>query len=239
MTRNIVITGASSEIGTAIARRICCPGDKVLLHYNSNPGKCQDIAAGCAKGSACVRADFSSPEDLASFCGLLDGTDILINAAAVTRADLLPSLEDKDIADMIAVNISAVVAICRAAVPYMLAKRAGTIINISSTTASRASRGQTVYAGTKAFVEGFTRALAAEYAPRGIRANCVAPGAIDAGSLKPLVNYAGREVLSAVAMNRLGSPEDVASAVAFLCGEGASFITGQILRVDGGFREGL
>lgn len=237
MKRKIVITGASSEIGLAIAKRIAVAGDEVLLHYCRRAGGCEELAK--ALGGRAAKADFSNPAELAAFCALLDDTDILVNAAAVTRTGLLPDLTPEEISAMVAVNIQALTQTCAAVVPAMCVKRAGIIINISSVSAGRANRGQSVYAGTKGYMESFTRALAAEYSPRGVRVNSVAPGAIEAGSLKELLASAGKEVKDSVALGRLGTPEDVAQAVAFLCGPGGSFITGQTLRVDGGFRQGV
>ena len=237
MKRKIVITGASSEIGLAIAKKLAGPGDELLLQYCRKAEGCTELLRG--RAGAAVKADFTSPEELAAFCALLDGTDVLVNAAGLTKTGLLPDLPPADIAAMISVNIRALAEICAAAIPAMCVKRAGIIVNISSVTAARASRGQSVYAGTKGFVESFTRALAAEYSSRGIRANCVAPGAVEAGSLRELLAYGEKEVKAATAMGRLGTPADVAEAVSFLCGPGAGFITGQVLRVDGGFRQGL
>lgn len=237
MKRKIAITGASSEIGLAIAKKLAATGDEVLLHYCRRPGSCEELAR--TLGGRAVKADFTNPAELASFCALLDETDVLVNAAAVTRTGLLPDMTSEDISAMLSVNIQALTQTCAAVLPAMCVKRAGVIVNISSVSAGRANRGQSVYAGTKGYMESFTRALAAEYSPRGVRANCVAPGAIEAGSLKDLLASAGKEVKEAVALGRLGTPEDVAGTVAFLCGPGGAFITGQTLRVDGGFRQGV
>lgn len=238
MKRKIVITGASSEIGLAIVKRIAEPEDELLLQYCRRPAGCEEFVRGHG-GSRAVKADFTSPEELSAFCALLDETDVLINAAAVTKTGLLPDMTPADISAMISVNIKALTEICMAVIPAMCVRRSGIIVNISSVTASRASRGQSVYAGTKGFVESFTRALAAEYSSRGLRVNCVAPGAIEAGSLRELLAYGEKEVKASIAMGKLGSPADVAEAVSFLCGPGSGFITGHILRVDGGFRQGL
>jgi 3-oxoacyl-[acyl-carrier protein] reductase len=140
---------------------------------------------------------------------------------------------------MINVNIIALIKICKSVIPAMIVKRKGCIVNISSIAATRGNKGQTVYAGTKGFVESFTRSLTAEYGSRGIRVNCVAPGPIDAGSLKELLTYASEEVNKSVVSNRLGKPEDVASVVAFLCSEKANFINGKCIHVDGGFMKGV
>jgi 3-oxoacyl-[acyl-carrier protein] reductase len=237
--KRIVITGASSQIGQAIAQRLAAADAHLLLHCNRNEAALRSRID--APGCACdiLAADFTNPAELDRFCKTLGDVDVLVNAAASTKADLLPNLSDDDMARMIAVNIRALAVVCRAVVPSMMVKRRGVIINISSVAAQRGNRGQTVYAGTKGFVESFTRSLAAEYGGRGIRANCVAPGAIDAGSLKELLSYAEDEVKKSTSANRFGTPEDVAAAVAFLCGPEAAFINGACLQVNGGFLAGI
>lgn len=237
MSRNIIITGASSLIGQAITKRLTTPGDRLLLHCCHNA----DVWADTSLPEACevVCADFSKPDQLDRFCGRLGETDLLINVAAVTKTDLLPNLERSDIDLMIDVNIRALIAICQAVLPGMVARRTGIVINISSVAAARGNIGQTVYAGSKGFVESFTRSVAAEYGARGIRCNTVAPGAIDAGSLRELLVYAADEVKQATSAGRLGTADDVAAAVAFLCSPEASFINGKCLAVDGGFSRGI
>jgi len=238
-TRRIVITGASSQIGQAIAQRLAAKDAHLLLHCNRNEAvlRSRIDAPGCV--CEILPADFTNLAELDRFCKTLGDVDVLVNAAACTKADLLPNLSDDDITRMIAVNITAITIVCRAVVPSMMVRRSGVIINISSVAAQRGNRGQTVYAGTKGYVESFTRSLAAEYGSRGIRANCVAPGAIDAGSLKELISYAEDEVKKSTSTGRLGSPEDVAAAVAFLCGPEAAFINGACVQVNGGFLAGI
>lgn len=148
-------------------------------------------------------------------------------------------MPDEDLQVMLNANISAVVKLCRAALPSMLARRTGCIVNISSVAANKGNPGQAVYAGTKGFLESFSRSLAAEYGPKGVRVNCVAPGAIDAGSLKELLALAPDELRQNSALRRLGSADDVAAAVAFLCSDDAGFITGRTIAVDGGFSRGV
>jgi 3-oxoacyl-[acyl-carrier protein] reductase len=239
MSRKIVITGASSEIGRAIARRVIQPGDTAVLTGHRNLAACSTLLADMPGGVSLQAVDLNDREALAEFCQGLSETDILINAAACTITRLLPELEDGDIDRMVAVNIMALVKLCRAVVPGMLARRSGRIVNVSSVTAQRASRGQSVYAGTKGFVESFTRGLAAEYGPRGVRANCVAPGPIDAGSIRELMAAAPDEVRRSVAGGALGAPDDVAQAVAYLCGPGSGFINGAVLAVNGGYMNGV
>jgi 3-oxoacyl-[acyl-carrier protein] reductase len=239
MNNRIVITGASSEIGLAISERIIQSGDRVVLHCFRHDQALTYFAQKRNMNCTIAHADFTDRGDLQKFCVLIKDTDILVNAAAYTKADLLPNLSESDISVMLAVNIRAVIEICRAVIPGMMVRRNGIIVNLSSVTAKRANRGQSVYAGTKGFIESFTRGLAAEYGGRGLRINCVAPGAIAAGSLQELLAFAPEEVKKYNTMQSLGTPSDVAAAVAFLTGKEARYITGQCLAVDGGFMRGV
>jgi len=239
MNRNIVITGASSAIGAAICRRIAKPGDALLLHCFNNEDACRRLAGELEATCRVIKADFADPADLDVLCRSTVDAHILINCAAITRTGLLVQMPDDDLQAMLNANITALVKLCRAVLPAMLAKRKGCIVNISSVAATRGNPGQAVYAGTKGFMEAFTRSLAAEYGPKGIRANCVAPGAIEAGSLKELLVLAPDEVRQNSALRRLGSADDVAAAVAFLCGDEAGFISGRTIAVDGGFSRGV
>jgi 3-oxoacyl-[acyl-carrier protein] reductase len=239
MSRNIVITGASSAIGQAIARRLAAPGDRVVLQCHRHAEALNDLASWPPADYRVTSVDLSRRSELETFCTDLGETDLLVNGAAVTSTGLLPHLEHEAIDLMLEVNIRALVAICQAVVPGMLARRQGVIVNLSSVAAERGNRGQSVYAGTKGFVEAFTRSLAAEYGGRGIRCNAVAPGAIDAGSLKELLSYAGDEVKQSTAAGRLGTAEDVAAAVAYLCDRDGVFVNGHCLAVDGGFSRGV
>jgi 3-oxoacyl-[acyl-carrier protein] reductase len=227
----IVITGASSEIGWAIANTLSVLKKPMLLHGNKrNELPLDELST----DTEFITADFSSSSELEAFIARLSDTDILINAAACTVTELIPLTSDVSIDKMIAVNITALIKICRSVIPSMCIKRSGIIINISSSTASKVYRGQGVYAGTKAFTETFSKAITAEYGRKGIRCNCVAPGAINAGSLELLANIAGDQLKLINAASRLGEPQDVANAVAFLCREESSYINGTILHVDGG-----
>ncbi len=239
MSRNVVVTGASCAIGEAVCRKVVRPGDRVLLHWFRNEEACRRLAGSLDAECTVVAADLGDPPALASFCRLLGDAQILVHCAAVTRAGLLAHLEEDDLRAMVAVNVDALVRICRAAIPGMVARRSGCIVNVSSVTAARGTPGQAVYAGTKGFMESFTRSRAAEYGAKGIRANCVAPGAIDAGSLKALLASAPEEVRGSVALKKLGTPGDVGAAVAFLCSDEAAFISGRTLAVDGGFARGV
>ncbi|MBR4775619.1 MAG: SDR family oxidoreductase [Bacteroidales bacterium] len=229
----IVITGASSEIGLAIARRLSAMGKPMLLQYNAH--------APAYEGAELVQADFSKREDLERFISALqDDVEILVNAAALTSTGLLPQMEDEEIERMLQVNVLAATLLCKAVIPRMCLKRCGVIVNISSATATKVYRGQSVYGGSKAYLEAFTKGLAAEYAKKGLRCNCVAPGSINSGSMQKLIIRTGRDDLQEVnASHTFGTPEDVAAAVAFLCSEDSRYINGAVLHVDGGYWLGL
>ena len=234
----IVITGASSEIGLSIAKKFIGNEHELILQCYNNSLNFKGLLEK-NKNIKIVSCDFTNNESLNLFLNELSHVDILINVAAITKTDLLVSLTDEDIKNMMQVNVFAPTLICRAVMPYMTSKRNGIIVNISSIAATKGNRGQTVYGGTKGFMESFTRSLAAEYGAKGIRANCVAPGAIEAGSLKSLINVASDEIKKNVALNRFGTVENISDAVFYLCGDNASFINGQVIHVDGGFMRGV
>ncbi|MCP5103818.1 MAG: SDR family oxidoreductase [bacterium] len=243
MTTKIVITGAGSAIGLAIFHELLRlhPGGFFIVQCFKHPEGLEAVKE--KSGGGCEihvhSVDFSSADALDGFLEHIRDTDILINAAAVTKTGALPHLADADVLDMIRVNIEAFTRICQAVIPAMTVKRKGCIVNISSAAASRGNRGQTVYAGTKGYMEAFTRALAAEYGAKGIRANCVAPGPIQAGTMNELLAHAPEQVKESIVSKRLGIPEDVAHAAAFLCSDKASFINGKTIGVDGGFMRGI
>lgn len=237
----IVITGGSSDIGLAILNLIAKEGDEIIIQANQNTNKCEEFIdnSNINADINIEKADFTDMNSVNSFCQKIIGSDILINAAASTINAPLPHLTDDQIGSMISVNISAFIKVCQAVIPSMLPKRKGSIVNISSVVASRANKGQTVYAGTKGFVESFSKALAAEYGHKGIRVNCIAPGPINSGSLVNTLNFAEKEVKDSIISRRLGTAADVANAVRFLCLPESEYINGSVIKVDGGFMRGL
>lgn len=232
----IVITGASSGIGLAIAKRLASLGKPMILQYRKNVEQLSDAVP----DATLVKVDFSDLKAVEDFAASLDDVEILVNAAAVTETGLLPTLETESIEKMISVNILATTLLCRAVLPRMCLKRKGVIVNISSVTAQKVFRGQSVYGGTKAYIETLSKGIAAECSKKGVRCNCVAPGSILSGTMEKLViSTAGTDLKGINASNRFGTPDDVAAAVEFLCSDNSNYINGAVLAVNGGFWLGI
>ncbi|MDO5321997.1 MAG: SDR family oxidoreductase [Bacteroidia bacterium] len=232
----IVITGASSGIGLAIAKRLASLGKPMILQYRKNVEQLSDAVP----DATLVKVDFSDLKAVEDFAASLDDVEILVNAAAVTETGLLPTLETESIEKMISVNILATTLLCRAILPRMCLKRKGVIVNISSVTAQKVYRGQSVYGGTKAYIETLSKGIAAECSKKGVRCNCVAPGSILSGTMEKLViSTAGTDLKGVNASDRFGTPDDVAAAVEFLCSDNSNYINGAVLAVNGGFWLGI
>jgi 3-oxoacyl-[acyl-carrier protein] reductase len=226
----IVITGASSEIGLAITDKLSSLGKPMLLQCFRN----KEALAPWEGKEKIISTDLSDENDLNEFLKELEDTEILVYAAARTDAGLIPHIEPTSMEASIKVNIVAYTRICQAIIPRMCLKRRGIIIGISSVAASRVYKGQGIYSGTKAYMEAFTKAIAAEYSKKGIRSNCVAPGSIEAGAMKRLPFFDKKDLIQINTSGMTGTPSDVAEAVSFLCSEKSSFINGTVLKVDGG-----
>ncbi len=164
----------------------------------------------------------------------LGRVDIVINNAGIARDNLLLRVSDDDIQKTFAVNVVGAINCARSAIKIMMRARTGRIINLASVVAEMGNPGQTVYSASKAALIGLTKTLAREYASRGITVNAVAPGFIDTDMTKNLPADAKKFMLEQIPLGRMGQPEDVAAAVLFLCSDEASYVTGQVLRVNGG-----
>jgi 3-oxoacyl-[acyl-carrier protein] reductase len=165
-----------------------------------------------------------------------DRIDILVNNSGIVRDNLLVAFEDADIADVLDTNVGGVFNMARAAVPAMMRQRSGHIINVSSVSGERGGRGQANYAASKGAVNALTRALAVELARRKIRVNAVAPGIIETEMSQQVRDLAGDEALDRILLRRYGTAEEVAWLVTFLASRHSSYINGQVLHVDGGFK---
>ncbi|HUJ92676.1 MAG TPA: 3-oxoacyl-[acyl-carrier-protein] reductase [Gaiellaceae bacterium] len=230
--KTALVTGASRGIGAAVARELARAGAAVVIGYRAGQEEAEALAAEI--GARAVQADVSSAEDAARLVGEAGDLDILVNNAGLTRDGLLARMSDADWDEVIGTNLSSVFYTCRAVCRPMMKKRAGSIVNISSVVGVHGNWGQTNYAASKAGIIGFTKSLARELGSRGVRANVVAPGYVKTRLTDVLPEEATAAMLQNTPLARLGEPEDVAGAVRFLCSDEASFITGDVLLVDGG-----
>ena len=230
--KQALVTGASKGIGRAIAAELARAGADVVVGYRSGAEEAEALALEI--GGRAVQADVSSPEGAARLVEEAGDLDILVNNAGLTRDGLLARMPDDDWRTVIETNLSSVFYTCRAVCRPMMKKRAGSIVNVSSIVGVHGNWGQTNYAASKAGIIGFTKSLARELGSRGVRANVVAPGYIRTRLTDVLPEEATSAMLGNTPLGRLGEPEDVAGAVRFLCSDEASFITGDVLLVDGG-----
>ncbi|MEA2464843.1 MAG: 3-oxoacyl-[acyl-carrier protein] reductase [Acidobacteriota bacterium] len=241
--KRIVVTGASRGLGRAIAIACAEAGARVGVNVRGDApiDDALDHAITLRKGIV-LRFDVRDGEAVrrnidafAEECGGIDG---LVNNAGVNIAGLLVDVKDEDVGSVFATNIGGTIACTRMVLPHMLRARSGAIVNVSSVAADRPSRGQSIYAASKGAIEAFTRAVAVEYGRKGIRCHCVRPGAIDTEMLAATRALAEEEVLQRIPMRRLGRAEEVARVVVFLLSDAASYVTGAIHPVDGGYGAG-
>jgi len=230
--RTALVTGASRGIGAAIAAELARAGASVVLGYRSGAEEAEALAAEI--GARAVQADVSSPEEAQRLVDEAGDLDILVNNAGLTRDGLLARMSDDDWREVIETNLSSVFYTCRAVSRPMMKKRSGSIVNVSSIVGVHGNFGQTNYGASKAGIIGFTKSLARELGSRGVRANVVAPGYVKTRLTDAIPEEGRGAMLANTPLGRLGEPEDVAGAVRFLCSDEASFITGEVLLVDGG-----
>ena len=236
-----LVTGASRGIGRAIALKLAAEGAKVAINYAGNTAKAEEVKAEIEKNGGqaiLVQADVA---DSAAVEAMVNATveafgqiDILVNNAGITRDGLMMRMKDEDFDAVINTNLKGVFYCTKLVSKLMMKKRSGRIINMASVVGLMGNAGQTNYAAAKAGVIGFSKSAAKELAARGITVNMVAPGFIDTDMTAAMTDKAKEMTLTGIPLNRMGTPEDVASAVAFLVSDNASYITGQVINVDGG-----
>jgi 3-oxoacyl-[acyl-carrier protein] reductase len=238
-----LVTGGSRGIGAEIVRLLAAEGADVTFFYRADKDAACVVESGCRKEGRKVTAlqvDVRDPraceaavEEVLERC---ERIDILVNNSGVVRDNLLASTSDEELGDVLETNVEGVFHMTRAVAPAMLRQRGGSIINIGSVSGLKGGRGQVAYAASKGAVDAFTRALAVELAPRGVRVNAVAPGVIETEMSEEVRELAGEETLQRILLKRYGRADEVAYAVCFLASRYAGYINGEILRVDGGFK---
>ena len=239
--RVAIVTGGGRGIGRAVAVRLAEKGASVAISYRKDAAAAEEAAAAVrAAGVECeiFKGDVASPEDVqALFKGVGDAfgrVDILINNAGITRDNIMLRMKEEEFDDVLRTNLGGTYLCTRAALRPMVRARWGRIVNVSSVVGLVGNAGQANYAASKAGIIGFTKSVAREVAQRGITANAIAPGYVETELTGSLPEDVKDRIRNQVPLGRFGEAEEVAEVVAFLAGEGAGYVTGQTIAVDGG-----
>ena len=239
--KTAVVTGASRGIGRAIAIKLAKLGANIVVNYRNSVEAVQEVVKeieALGVKVLAVQGDISSYSDVDSMmkkCMEEFGSiDILVNNAGITKDGLLMRMKEEDFDSVIDINLKGAFNCTKHVSAIMLKQRSGRIINISSVSGLTGNAGQVNYSSAKAGILGMTKAVAKELASRGITCNAVAPGYIQTDMTDVLSDKVKDTIMNTIPLKRLGNPEDVANAVAFLASEEASYITGQVINVDGG-----
>lgn len=241
--RCALITGSSGGIGASIAVALAQQGYSIVINYNKNKEKAENLANVLMKSynvpATAVKCDISNYEEVKKMFRIANaefgGVDVLVNNAGIAQQKLFTDISQEEWHRMIGTNLDSLFYCCKEALPYMISKKRGVIINISSMWGQVGASCEVHYSTAKAGVIGFTKALAKEVAPSGVRVNCISPGVIMTDMMKNFDEETLNELKEETPLQTLGTPKNIADAVAFLVSSKAEFITGQNLAVNGGF----
>jgi 3-oxoacyl-[acyl-carrier protein] reductase len=235
--KGALITGATGGIGAAIARTLKAQGAKLAIS-GTRAETLTRFGAELGPDVVCLPCDLKDRDAIGALVndaeGALGSVDILVNNAGITRDNIFLRMKDEEWDEVIAVNLTSAFILCRAAIRHMLRRRYGRIINIASISGVIGNPGQGNYAASKAGMVGMTKSLAREVAPRGITANCIAPGFIETPMTGALTEKQTQAIAAAIPSGVMGKPDDIAAAVAFLASQEARYITGETIHVNGG-----
>ena len=231
--KTALITGASRGIGAAAARALARDGWRVIIHYNHSKDAAEALAAELS--GIAVQADVSDFAQVQAMFDQIGPVDLLVNNAGISHYGLLTDVTEAEWHRIFGVNIDSVYHCCRCALPHMIRNQHGCIINVSSVWGVYGASCEVAYSASKAAVIGLTRALAKEVGPSNIRVNCIAPGVIDTDMMAGFSDADKAVLCDETPLCRLGTPTDPAELIAFLASDRASFLTGQIIGIDGGF----
>ena len=239
--KTAIVTGAGRGIGRATAVRLAGPDVTLIINYNSSSRGADETAELCREKGAevvTVQADVSKASDCDRLVSAaLEKTgriDVLVNNAGITRDGLLMRMSEEDFDDVISANLRGTFLMMKAVIGIMLRQKYGRIVNLASVVGITGNAGQANYSASKAGISALTRSFAQEIARKGVTVNAVAPGFINTAMTEAMTETAMKAAVGAIPMGRPGEPEDVAELIAFLAGDGAKYITGQTICVDGG-----